>query len=132
MAELKSHKDLRVWQKAMELVVAVYQLAKILPKTEQYGLISQLQRVAVSVPANIAEGNGRGTRKDYARFIDIARGSTSELETLLAIVVRLELATSNEAAEAQAITSDVGRMLTGLAAGLSKDGFNEEEQAEIT
>ena len=132
MSELKSHKDLRVWHKAIELVTAVYQLTKCLPKTEQYGLISQLQRAAVSVPTNIAEGNGRGTRKDYARFIDIARGSASEVETLLIIVVKLGLASPGNAAQAQELTNDVGRMLTGLAASLSKEGFEEEGQAEIT
>ena len=132
MSELKSHKDLRVWHKAIELVTAVYQLTKCLPKTEQYGLISQLQRAAVSVPTNIAEGNGRGTRKDYARFIDIARGAASEVEKLLIIVVKLGLASPGDAAQAQELTNDVGRMLTGLAASLSKEGFEEEGQAEIT
>ena len=132
MLELKSHKDLRVWQKAIELVTSVYQLTKCLPKTEQYGLISQLQRAAVSVPTNIAEGNGRGTRKDYARFIDIARGSASEVETLLVIVVKRGLASPEDAAQAQELTNDVGRMLTGLAVSLSKEGFQEEGQVEIT
>ena len=131
MTELKSHKDLRVWHKAIEQVTVIHQLTKNLPKTEQYGLISQLQRAAVSIPTNIAEGNGRGTRKDYARFIDIARGSASEVETLLIIVVKLGLSTTDDATLAQELTNDVGRMLTGLAVGLSKDGFNEEEQAEI-
>jgi four helix bundle protein len=131
MTELRSHKDLRVWQKAIELVTSVYHLTRHLPKTEQFGLISQLQRAAVSVPTNIAEGNSRGTRKDYARFVDIARGSASEIETLLIIVVNLGLASPDATVQVQALTSDVGRMLTGLAASLSKEGFNEEDQAEI-
>ena len=130
MTEIRSHKDLRVWQKAIELVVVIYELARWLPKTEQYGLISQLQRAAVSIPTNIAEGNSRGTRKDYARFVDIARGSASEVETLLTVVVKLGMIDQDNTTQALTLTDEVGRMLTGLKLKLSPDGLAEGGQSE--
>ena len=78
-----THKDLNVWKDSMALVVIVYKLVKQLPKDETYGLISQIKRSAVSVPSNIAEGAGRSSTKEYIRFLDIASGSLSELETQL-------------------------------------------------
>jgi four helix bundle protein len=72
---IRSHRDLIVWQKAMDLVVLVYQLCDRFPNSELYRLVSQLTRAAVSVPANIAEGHARATRRDYAHFIAMARGS---------------------------------------------------------
>ena len=75
------YKDLTAWQKSMELVKEVYCLVKKLPKEETYSLSDQMRRAAVSIPSNIAEGNGRKSLTDYARFLDIARGSEYELET---------------------------------------------------
>ena len=89
MIEVKSYLDLTVWQKSMDLVVRCYQLTSQLPKTEIYGLISQIQRAAVSIPANIAEGKGRNHLGDYIRHLSIANGSLKELETHLMIVGRL-------------------------------------------
>lgn len=86
---IKSYADLEVWREAMDLAADVYRLALRLPKTEQYGMSSQLQRAAASVPANIAEGFQRGTRKDYARLVGIARGSLAEVETFLQLAVRV-------------------------------------------
>jgi four helix bundle protein len=83
MAAITSYRDLQVWQRAMELATAVYQLAKFMPNREEYRLTGQMLRAAASVPANIAEGHMRGTRKDYANFVNIARGSLAELETFL-------------------------------------------------
>jgi four helix bundle protein len=79
---LADHKQLDVWVKSMDLAVAVYDAVKQMPKQEEYRLTSQMIRAAVSVPANIAEGHTRATRKEYAHFISIARGSAAELETL--------------------------------------------------
>ena len=73
-AAVKSYRDLQVWQKAMALVVESYSVAKFLPKSESYGLIGQMQRAAVSVPANIAEGHGREHLGDYLRHLSIANG----------------------------------------------------------
>jgi len=84
MAELR-FKDLDVWKVSMDLVVKVYEITREFPKSEQFGLASQLQRAAVSIPSNIAEGSGRGTRKDFAHFLDQARGSLFEVISQLEI-----------------------------------------------
>lgn len=84
-----SYKDLIVWQRAIELVVAVYELTDKFPKTEIYGLISQMRRAAISIPSNIAEGRRRGSRKDFRQFLIIAYGSGAELETQIEISKRL-------------------------------------------
>jgi four helix bundle protein len=86
---IKSFKELTVWQEAMNLVEMVYQQTIILPKTEMYGLTSQIRRAAVSIPANIAEGNGRRSRKEYLQFLSIANGSIMELETHILISEQL-------------------------------------------
>ncbi len=81
MVYIKDYKDLIVWKKSMVLTKTIYLLCKHIPTSEKFSLISQMQRSAVSVPSNIAEGYGRTTRKDYAHFLHIARGSAAELET---------------------------------------------------
>ncbi|MEN8139394.1 MAG: four helix bundle protein [Bacteroidota bacterium] len=85
-----THKDLKVWQLSVDLVLEVYKLSKELPSDEKFGLISQIKRSSVSVPSNIAEGAGRGSNKEFVRFINIASGSLSELETQLIIIQKLE------------------------------------------
>lgn len=87
---ITSYKDLIVWQKSMDLVTAIYLVTKQFPKEELYGLTSQMQRAAISIPSNIAEGSRRGTRKEYARFISTAFGSGAELEVQLELAFRLE------------------------------------------
>jgi len=111
---IRSYRDLQVWQKAMALVVESYRLAKLLPKSETYGLISQIQRAAVSVPANIAEGHGREHLGDYLRHLSVANGSLMELETHFLISVELEFLTRDQIAQAMRMTAEVGRMLNGL------------------
>ena len=111
---VRSYRDLRVWQKAMVLVVESYRVAKLLPKSETYGLIGQIQRAAVSIPANIAEGHGREHLGDYVRHLSVANGSLMELETHFLISVELEYLTRDQIAPVMAMTSEVGRMLTGL------------------
>lgn len=98
----------------MRLAADVYRLTRRLPKQEEYRLTSQIIRAAASVPANIAEGHGRGTRKDYAHFISIARGSLSELETFVLLVQTLELAEADRCEAVLDLCSEVGRMLTAL------------------
>lgn len=83
------HYDLKVWQLAMDLVTDIYAITKLFPDSEKFALASQMQRAAVSVPSNIAEGAGRESVADFARFLVIARGSLSELETQLLISQRL-------------------------------------------
>ena len=82
---INSYQDLEVWKKAMELVTDIYKVTQTFPKEELYGLTNQLRRASVSVPANIAEGWGRGTTKGYIQFLRIARGSLLEVETLMTI-----------------------------------------------
>jgi len=88
--KVQSYKDLTVWKKSMEFVTDVYRVTDNFPPSERYGLTSQIRRPSVSIPANIAEGSGRGTRKEYAHFVHIAYGSISETETLLEIARNLE------------------------------------------
>lgn len=80
---LNSYKDLTVWQKSFQLVIEIYQLTELLPKNEQFGLVSQMRRCSVSIPSNIAEGQQRRNIKEYKQFIGIAKGSAAELETQL-------------------------------------------------
>ena len=110
---MRGYEDLKVWQKAMDLAAAVYSIASRIPKTEIYGMVSQLQRAA-SVPANIAEGYQRGTRKDYARFVGIARGSLAETETFLLLSVRVGHLPAASVQPCLEGAREVGRMLTAL------------------
>ncbi len=105
----------------MTLTVEIYRLAKQFPREEQYRLTSQLLRAAASVPANIAEGHARGTRKDYAKFISIARGSTAEVETFLVLAVRVGLLSEEEVGDAVALSEEVSKMLLSLHARLRED-----------
>ncbi|MBU2949632.1 four helix bundle protein [Tamlana agarivorans] len=96
MNQIQSHKDLRVWQEAMDLVVAIYDVTKSFPKQENFGLSSQLQRAVVSIPSNIAEGAGRKGSKEFSRFLYIALGSLSEVETQIEIALRLQYLNNSE------------------------------------
>jgi four helix bundle protein len=113
-----SFQELLVWQKAMRLAREAYRLTRALPKAEEYRLTSQLLRAATSVATNIAEGHARGTRKDYAHFISIARGSLAETETLLLLLVDVELLTGEHVQPALALCAEIGRMLNRLHARL--------------
>lgn len=103
----------------MELVEAVYALTKLFPREEEYRLTSQLIRAVISIPANIAEGNARGSRKDYARFISIARGSAAEVSTFLMLAMRISLAESKEIKPVLERCEEVSRMLNALYRKLS-------------
>ena len=111
---MKGYEDLTVWQKAMDLATMVYALGPAMPKSEVYGMTSQMQRSASSVPANIAEGYQRGTRKDYARFIATARGSLAETETFLMLAMRVGHLPDSTAVPCLEVAREVGRMLTVL------------------
>jgi four helix bundle protein len=109
-----SHRDLIVWKKAIELVVSCYRITATFPRTEQYGLTSQLQRAAVSIPANIAEGKGRASTGAYLNHLSIAAGSLAELDTHLVVGRKLGLLSDTALEEIQRQLEEVGRMLTGL------------------
>ncbi|WPF89754.1 four helix bundle protein [Cyanobacterium aponinum AL20118] len=119
MIELKSYRDLTVWQKSMDLVVICYQLTSQFPKTEIYGLSSQIQRAAVSIPANIAEGKGRNHLGDYIRHLSMANSSLKELETHLMIVGRLGYLKEQELKVTLNKCEEIGRMLHSLIEKLS-------------
>src|SRR5437879_4576465 len=93
---LRSYRELKVWQLGMRIAVACYRLTKKFPSTERYGLTSQNQRSSSRIPANVAEGYGRGHRPEYLQFLRIANGSLNELETHLTLSVMVELAASDE------------------------------------
>ena len=116
---INSFEDLVVWQKAMDLVVDVYRIVKLLPKEELYALSDQMRRAAVSIPSNIAEGKGRNSTKEYVNFLSIAKGSTAELRTQLMICKRLLYINDQELEQSLRISEEVGKMLTSLSASLS-------------
>ena len=89
MTSSNSYKDLKVWQKSLELVTEIYNLTEKFPKSEIYGLTSQMQRAAVTIPSNIAEGQKRGHSKEFLQFLYISYGSGAELETQIEICKRL-------------------------------------------
>lgn len=111
---IRSYKDLLVWQKAVETVADIYAVTRKFPSEERFGLTSQVQRAAVSVAANIAEGHGRGTRSDYAHFLDMANGSVAELETLFIIVRKLRYCSAEECSKIETRLDEVGKMLGSL------------------
>ncbi|MEZ5363771.1 MAG: four helix bundle protein [Bryobacterales bacterium] len=115
---IRSYRELKVWQRAMDLVEQSYCLAALLPSHELYGLASQIRRAAVSIPANIAEGNGREHRGDYLHHVSIAHGSLMELETHFLIALRLQYFQQKQAEAAFELIAETGRMLGGLRRGL--------------
>jgi four helix bundle protein len=117
---ITNYKQLDVWARAMDVAEAVYEAVKQMPKQEEYRLTAQMIRAAISVPANIAEGNLRATRKDYAHFISIAQGSAAELETLLLLAQRTRLLSENAVAPLLDMIEQVGRMLNRLHARLTE------------
>ena len=110
----RSHRELIVWQKSIEMVTQVYRVTARFPEGERFGRTSQLRRAAVSVPANIAEGSGRTSINDYRRSLAIARGSAMEVETLLTIAVRLQFLASDSAAPLVSLITEITRMLAVL------------------
>ena len=111
---ISTYRDPRVWQRSMDLVIAIYRLSASFPREERFGLTSQVRRAASSIPANIAEGYGRGSKPAYANFVRIARGSSMEVETHLLIAVRLGFADSDAVTSLIDEVEQIGRMLTRL------------------
>ncbi len=103
----------------MDLVENVYHVTKTFPSEEKFGLTSQLRRAVVSIPSNIAEGQGRRSKKEFANFLSIAHGSLREVETQLRIAKRLEYLPSALLDELLSISAETGRLITGLANSLS-------------
>jgi four helix bundle protein len=116
--QIRSHKDLVVWQKGIDLTMVIYKLTSKFPPDERFGLTSQMRRAAVSISSNIAEGRSRGTRKDFTQFLHIALGSISELETQLEMAKRLEYGEKVDYNESVAILEEVSRMLVAMISSL--------------
>nr|WP_138121049.1 four helix bundle protein [Bathymodiolus heckerae thiotrophic gill symbiont] len=115
---VKSYQDLIVWQKSMELVERVYRMTKVFPKEERYGLTSQICRVAVSVPSNIAEGQARKSTAEFRNFLSIALGSRAEVETQTLIAQRLRYVSSNQIQEILLLLEEISKMLNSLRSSL--------------
>jgi len=120
VTEIRSYRDLKAWQKAMELSRRIYAATKDFPRDERYGLTSQLRRAAVSVPANIAEGWGRNVRRDYLRFLRIARGSIFEVETLLILATDFGYLANTAPGGLMSLASECARTLQGLIRSLER------------
>ena len=118
--KINSHRELIVWQRAMDLVVEVYRLSGRFPADERFRLTSQVTRAAASVPANIAEGHARSTAKEYARFLSIAKGSLMETETFLMLAIRLGYLDEAQAGPALSMVTQTSKMLTRLRARLEQ------------
>lgn len=111
---MRPHQNLDVWKKAVDFSVEIYRFTEGFPKEERFGLTSQIRRAAVSIAANIAEGAGRNSNKEFLRFLSISQGSTSEAETEILIAHRLGYLDARTYAELIAKLDDIGRMITGL------------------
>ena len=111
---LQSYKDFEVWKKAMDLAAEIYRLVKILPKFETYALSDQMRRAVISIPSNIAEGQGRNTTREFINFLGFARGSQKELETQLQLCVKVGYMTDEEIFVAMNLCEEVGKMLNTL------------------
>jgi four helix bundle protein len=116
--EGRTHYNLEAWKEAMTLVKATYKVTQTFPQEETFGLVSQMRRTAVSVPSNVAEGAARTGPKEFAQFLNIARGSLSELETQLLIAVDLGYLDGNN--EIFNVLDKVSRLITGLHKRVSK------------
>ena len=117
---VRDFRELVVWQRAMELVELVYRVTSRFPKEEQYGLTSQLRRAAVSIPSNIAEGQGRSTTRDFLNFLAIAKGSLNELETQILISERLGYLNEQSRSPLLHLITEVARIISGLSASLKR------------
>lgn len=128
--QIRSYEDLQVWQEAMRLVVMSYRLTRQLPSSERYTLVPQMTRAAVSVPANIAEGQGSSHRPVFLNHLSISRGSLSELETYVTLVVKLGFVKPQDVSEIRDQAGVVGRLLNGLIRALrARPELNDGEAA---
>ena len=116
----QSYRDLVVWQKSMRLVTETYLVTESFPKSEMFGLTSQLRRAVISVPSNIAEGQGRDSTKEFLHHLSIAYGSLMEVETQIQIAVNLSYIQQSEADKLADKCAEVGRLLNGLLRSLKK------------
>ncbi|HXT62536.1 MAG TPA: four helix bundle protein [Pyrinomonadaceae bacterium] len=118
--KVKNYQELIAWQRAMDLVELVYKASRQFPREEIYALTGQIRRAAVSIPSNIAEGQGRTTTSDFLRHLSIAYGSLCEVETQILIAGRLNYLTAAQVGAVMNGAAEVGRLLNGLMNSLSR------------
>ena len=119
MDDFRPHRKLDVWKKAMDLVVDVYHITSEFPKSEEYGLSSQMRRASVSVPSNLAEGAARKGNKEFKQFLNIAQGSLSELDTQVELAFMLGYLVSERHSELMSKMTEISKRLFGLAKTLN-------------
>ncbi len=117
---IRSYRDLRVWQRGMDLVETIYVITQSFPKQEIYGITSQMRRAAVSIPANIVEGHSREHTKEFRNFLSVAQGSISELETELEIATRLGYLTSEQFNRLMTQVAGIAKQVRALREALAK------------
>jgi four helix bundle protein len=117
--KIRTFRDLLIWQKSIKLVTQIYEVTKIFPKEEAFGLTSQMRRCAVSIPSNIAEGHGRNSTRDYLRFLQIATGSLYELQTQLVIANNLSFFSEEAFISLEENAREIERMLSSFVRKLS-------------
>ncbi|HVH85147.1 MAG TPA: four helix bundle protein [Terriglobales bacterium] len=122
MGNIESHRDLVVWQKSMDLTVLVYRLTQRFPANEMYRLIAQMTPSAASVPANIAEGHARGSRRDYSQFLAIAKGSLMETETYVMLSLRLNYVNQSDVEASLSLITEISKMITAIRTRLADGG----------
>jgi four helix bundle protein len=127
---IRSYRDLRVWQEAMDLAEACYRTTRAFPKEELYGITAQMRRAAASVAANIAEGHGRDGRGEFVRFLRVAQGSLKELETRLLLSQRVELASAKTVDGILGRCEATGKMLRALIRSLQRKGVRKDASSE--
>ncbi len=115
---IKTFEDLVCWQKAMDLVVMVYDITRRFPSDERFGLVAQMRKAAVSIPSNIAEGQARNTRGEFLQFLGHARGSLAELQTQAMLAERLGIGEADDFGEVAKLIVRVSKLLTGLQSSL--------------
>jgi len=118
---VRHYTDLIAWQKAMDLVIDVYRSTESFPRHEMFGLVNQMRRAAVSVPSNIAEGQGRATTKDFLHFLAVVRGSLQELQTQIILAFRLSFLDENRQQTLLGATTEVAKIINGLMNSLATD-----------
>jgi four helix bundle protein len=123
----RSHKDLIVWRKALDLATLIYRITARFPRFELFGLASQLRRAAVSVPSNIAEGTARRTTREFVAYLHFARGSLAELETQILLAVQVGYLDEVETLQVQRGIDEVGRLINGVLRSLKTRAASETE-----
>ncbi len=117
---LKDYRELIAWQRAVDLVEMIYRMTADFPKTEVYALTSQIRRAAVSIPSNVAEGQGRRTTRDFLYFLSVANGSLKEVETQIIVSQRLGFLDEHKKSKLIDLTTEVGRLISGLRKSLEQ------------